>query len=173
MYGEKSVGSIPHFGAIEEKICRGFHGCSRMKKRIHDEQFRLGNGLLSAGTKCDRANLIEWAAGISTEGAQEMQNREYRVASNEYRAISSQFSVLSSQFSVRGGRCGSNGCLFVLVCFSCSNFNAARLGCGCSFESQVSSFRLQASQLALQTTITVGHSGTRAGRGSQILLEPC
>jgi hypothetical protein len=43
----------------------------------------------------DRKYLVEWAAGMSTGRAQEMQK-----GSGQWAVLSSQFSVLSSQFSV-------------------------------------------------------------------------
>ncbi len=87
MYGEKAVGSIPHFGAIEEKFSHGFPGSARIKKSIHHRQFSLGNARFLASGKCGWVNLIEWAAGISTEDAQEMQNELYRVASPVNRVL--------------------------------------------------------------------------------------
>jgi hypothetical protein len=50
-------------------------------------------------------NLIEWAAGMSTGLAQEMQkvSSQFSVLSSQFSVLSSQFSVLSSQFSVGGG----------------------------------------------------------------------
>ena len=42
-------------------------------------------------------NLVEWAAGISTGSAQEMQKGGSSVLSSQFSVLSSQFSVSSSQ----------------------------------------------------------------------------
>ncbi len=58
--------------------------------------------LIAVSTR--RMNLVEWAAEMSTELAQEMQN-QFSVLSSQFSVLSSQFSVLSSQFSVGGELC--------------------------------------------------------------------
>src|SRR5580704_14968660 len=74
--------------------------------------------VFTADERCWR-NLVEWAAGMSTGRAQEMQKGgvQFRVSSSQFSVLSSQFSVLSSQFSVLSSQFSVEGSLMRKVAF--------------------------------------------------------
>jgi hypothetical protein len=67
------AGQFSIFGAVEEKGRQGFRGSTRMKQRLSDVSFLLWMMAVLAWREEREENLVEWAAGISTAGAQEMQ----------------------------------------------------------------------------------------------------
>lgn len=83
------------FGAIEEKGGAGsFH---LLTGQVVAQRCVVAGGSETVFAEQGRggANLVEWAAGLSTGRAQEMQSasREYRVAVTEYRLPSCEFRI--------------------------------------------------------------------------------
>ena len=62
----------------------------------------LGIAVFFAADGWSGWNLLQWAAGLSTERAQEMQKGscQLSVLGSQFSVLSSQFSVVSCQFSV-------------------------------------------------------------------------
>lgn len=94
LYERNGRGSIPHFGAFEENGEDGFPELKRMMQRVNERAFCVEIAVVLKRRRRDRWNLVEWAAGISTVGAQEMQKScESRVAS-----CGTQYSVRVPEF---------------------------------------------------------------------------
>jgi hypothetical protein len=70
------AGQFSIFGAVEEKCGRDFPESGGMKQRLSDASFLRWMAAVFVDMKRLEENLVEWAAGISTEGAQEMQKGE-------------------------------------------------------------------------------------------------
>jgi hypothetical protein len=75
-------GQFSIFGAIEEKIGHGFSPVGRFTANARDESFFRWMGGSFRVEGMARRNLVEWAAGLSTGRAQEMQkdSSQLRVA---------------------------------------------------------------------------------------------
>jgi hypothetical protein len=67
------AGQFSIFGAVEEKGGRDFPESGGMKQRLSDASFLRWRAAVFVDMKRLEENLVEWAAGISTAGAQEMQ----------------------------------------------------------------------------------------------------
>jgi hypothetical protein len=67
------AGQFSIFGAVEEKGGRDFPESGGMKQRLSDASFLRWMAAVFVDMKRLEENLVEWAAGISTAGAQEMQ----------------------------------------------------------------------------------------------------
>jgi hypothetical protein len=67
------AGQFSIFGAVEEKGSRDFPESGGMKQRLSDTSFLRWMAVVFVDIKRLEENLVEWAAGISTAGAQEMQ----------------------------------------------------------------------------------------------------
>jgi hypothetical protein len=88
---------------LRKKMATVFCGLTGMKWRLRDECFtRWMAGVLTQSEQ-DRKNLVEWAAGMSTGRAQEMQKGS-AVGSGEFSVLG-----LSSQFG--GGSLDPKSCL--------------------------------------------------------------
>jgi hypothetical protein len=86
---------------LRKKMARDFRGSTQTKQRLRDARFHRWMVGILARTQYRRKNLVEWAAGMSTGRAQEMQkdSGQRAAASGQLSVLSCQFSVLSSQFA--------------------------------------------------------------------------
>jgi hypothetical protein len=70
---EMGAGQFSIFGAIEEKTGHGFSRMNTDEETTSRIAFVHWIAVVSGKRQRAKENLIQWAAGISTEGAQEMQ----------------------------------------------------------------------------------------------------
>jgi len=78
MYERNGRGSTPLFGAIEENGVGPVPGLKRIKQRVNEVPFRKEIAMVLDIGQCGRWNLVQWAAGMSTGCAQEMQKDSCR-----------------------------------------------------------------------------------------------
>ena len=89
---------------LRKRVATDFRGSTRMKQQLREEWWGHGIALVLVREQHCRENLVEWATGISTEGAQEMQKG------------SAQYSVSGIQFGRGDARSCVDGWVFLLVC---------------------------------------------------------
>ena len=80
------MGQFSIFGAIEEKDGHGFSRIGMDEQQLREESFCLWMAEVLTWTEDGRRNLVEWAAGMSTGRAQEMQK-----GSGQWAVVGGQF----------------------------------------------------------------------------------
>jgi hypothetical protein len=92
---EMGAGQFSIFGAIEEKEAPDFRGFLRIKERDWKAVARCVIVRVPASVPRLEEYLLEWAAGISTEGSQEMQKGGAR---DHWSEVGFEFRVFTFQF---------------------------------------------------------------------------
>ena len=73
-------GQFSIFGAVEENAEPGFPKLGGIKQWLRNIGLNRGIAVVFVCTKKRYRNLVQWAAGISTAGAQEMQKGSFKVS---------------------------------------------------------------------------------------------